>query len=99
MSGTKGFISSVLFSLGFLSSFKGAYSGLTQFLATECPLEMMIVIKTFQFLSWIFGQAGKGLDKMAKVNFKIYDVTNQITSNNMSNISRSKGKKFGQLTE
>ena len=36
---------------------------------------------------------------MAKVNFKIYDVTNQITSNNMSNISRRKGKKFGQLTE
>ena len=49
MSGTKGFISSVLFSLGLLSSFKGAYSGLTQFLATECPLEM-IVIKIFQFL-------------------------------------------------
>ena len=61
---------------------KAALSGLTQFLATESPLKMMKnafyfilkalgVLKTFKFLSLLFGHVEKRLD----FNFKIYDVT------------------------
>ena len=31
--------------------------------------------------SWIFGYAGKRFDKKAKINFKIYDVTDWIANN------------------
>ena len=61
-------------------------SGLTQFLTTVGPLKMLknasyfmwkalFVLKIFTFFSWIFGYSGKQLDKKAKINFKIYDVT------------------------
>ena len=39
-------------------------------------LKALIVLKLFEFLSWIFGHVGKRLDKKAEVNFKIHDVTN-----------------------
>ena len=53
--------------------FKGALSGLRQYLASESPLRMMkngfyftfkalFVLKIFQFLSWLFGHVYKWLD-------------------------------------
>ena len=53
--------------------FKGALSGLRQFLATESPLKIMknhfyftskavSVLKIFKFLSWLFGHVSKRLD-------------------------------------
>ena len=51
-------------------NFKGALSGLRQFLPTESPLKIMknpfyftlkayFVLKMFRFLSWLFGHVGK----------------------------------------
>ena len=57
----------------------------------------LFVLKIFEFLSWIFAYGEKRLDKRAKADFKIYDVTDWTTK-----ISRSKDNqamKFGQLTE
>ena len=67
-------------------------SGLRQFLTTETSLKMMknalyfmlkafFVFEIFAFLSWRFGYVEKQLDKEAKVNFKIYDVTASTTNN------------------
>ena len=59
----------------------------------------------FKFLSGTFWLCRKRLDKKAKVNFKIYDVTTSektIKIHRVPNISRSKGNqinKFGQLME
>ena len=55
-------------------NFKGAFSALRQFLATESPLKMiknafyfnskaLFILKVFKFLSWIFGHVWKRLDK------------------------------------
>ena len=83
-------------------------------MATENPLKKMknafyftlnalLVLEIFQFLFSICGHAGKKLDKKVKINFKIYDVTNWVTSNYISpHISRSKGNlamKFCQSIE
>ena len=38
-------------------------------------LKTLCVLKIFTFLSRLFGYAEKRLDKKAKNNFKIYDVT------------------------
>ena len=65
---------------------KSALSDLRQFLAAESPLRMiknafcftskaLFVLKIFKFLSWLFGQVAKRLDKKDKANFKFYDVT------------------------
>ena len=35
----------------------------------------------FNIVSWLFGDLGKQLDKKAKVEFKIYDVTEWETNN------------------
>ena len=67
-------------------------SSLRQFLTTETSLKMMtnalyfmlkalFVFEIFAFLSWSFGYVEKRLDKEAKVNFKIYDVTAWTTNN------------------
>ena len=52
------------------------------------------VLKIFEFLSWLFGYVEKRLDQKAKVNFKIFDVTDCgqqiIPTHILSNISRSK---------
>ena len=68
-------------------------------------LKAFFIIEIFIFLSWLFGYVEKRLDKIAKVNFKIYDVTDW-TANNYNtyivNILRSKGnqtKEFGRLIE
>ena len=73
---------------------KGALSGLRQFLATENALKMMknafyftskaiFILKTFNFLSWLFGHVGKrpNIDKKDRVNFKFYDVTTWLKNN------------------
>ena len=74
------------FSFYFYKIFKGPLSGLRQFLKTENPLKLMkndfylilkalLLLKIFTFLSWLSGLAGQRLEKKAKVNFEIYDVT------------------------
>ena len=55
-------------------------------------------------ISNFFGHAGKRLDKKAKVNFKVYDVTNleKVTIHILFSISKSKSNqtmKFGQSKE
>ena len=61
---------------------KGALSDRRHFLATEKFLKMMkndfyftlkafFVHNIFKFLSWLFGQVEKRLDKKDEVNFKI----------------------------
>ena len=73
-------------------SFKGALSGLRQFLAPESPFKMMengfyftskapSVLKIFKSLSWLFGHVSKRLDEKDKLNFKSYDVTAWLTNN------------------
>ena len=74
--------------------FKGAFSSLRQFLATESPLKIMIyfffynftlksllVLKKFKFLSSTFGYVEKLLHLKDKVNFEIYDVTTWLANN------------------
>ena len=72
--------------------FKGALSGLRQYLSTESPLEMMknafyftskalFALKIFKFLSWLFGHVSKRLNKKDKLNLKFYDVTAWSTNN------------------
>ena len=79
--------------------FKGALSGLRQFLAAEGPLKMMknvfyftskalFVLKIFKFLSWPFGHVAKRLDKKDKVNFKFYDITAWLTNNCNTHIAQ-----------
>ena len=38
-------------------------------------LRAFFVLHIFPFLSWLFGYVEKRIDKKAKHNFKIYDVT------------------------
>ena len=70
---------------------KGALSGLRQFFATENPLKMtenafyftskaLFVLKIFKFLSRLFGNVAKRLDKKDQFNFKFYDVTTWLTN-------------------
>ena len=44
-------------------------------------LKALSVLKIFKFCSELFGDVEKRFDKKAKVNFKLYDVTNWETSN------------------
>ena len=37
--------------------------------------KVVFVVKIFKFLSWVFDNVAKGLDKKGKVNFKFYDIT------------------------
>ena len=66
-------------------------------------LKALFILEIFQFLFWNICHLGKRLDKKAKVNFNICDVTNCITNNcTYFQISGNKGnqkKKFGQLIE
>ena len=61
-------------------------SGLRQFLANESPLKMMknafyftltvvLVVKIFKFLCWLFGHLEKRLGEKHMVNFQMYDIT------------------------
>ena len=71
---------------------KRIFSGLRQSLITESPSEMkkyafcfmlktFFILEIFTFLSWHFAYLEKLLDEKAEVNFKIYDITESITSN------------------
>ena len=75
--------------------------------------KVLFVLEVFKFLSWHYDYIEKRLDKKAKVNFKIHDITDRTKSNVtagqkafaihiLTNISRSKGnqiKKLGQLID
>ena len=72
--------------------FKGALSGLRQFLANKSPLKMMknafyftskaiFILKILKFLLWIFGHVSKQFDQEDMVNFKFYDVTAWLINN------------------
>ena len=82
-----------------ICTIKGALSGLGQFLATESPLKMMknafyftwkapFVLTIFKFLSWLFGDVGKRLDKKDKVNFKFDDAKAWLVNNRNTNIAQ-----------
>ena len=84
--------------------FKGALSGLRQFLATGHPLKIMkivfyftskalFVLKIFRFLSWRFGHVSKRVDQKDKVNFKFYDVTAWLTNTCSAHIDQYLEKK------
>ena len=66
----------------------------------------LFVPKVFKFLSRLFGQVTKRLNKKDKIYFKFYDVaawlTNNCNTHILPNIWRSKGNqtmRFGQLIE
>ena len=44
-------------------------------------LKALFVFEIFAFLSLLFGYLGKRLDEKAKVNFKIYDLSDRATNN------------------
>ena len=43
--------------------------------------KLVSISRYLSFLSWLFGNVAKHLDKRDKVNFKIYDVTTWLTNN------------------
>ena len=49
--------------------------------AFHIMLKGVFVFKMFKLLSWRFCHVGERLDKKAKVNFKIYDITDWETNN------------------
>ena len=51
-------------------------------------LEALFVLKLFKFLLDFFAYARKGIDKKAKVNFKIYDFINWETNNQNKQIAQ-----------
>ena len=72
-----------------LRPIKSTLSGLRQLLATESPLKLMKMLCTLKalfiteiniFLFSVFSLVRKWLDKKAKMNFKIYDITKWITN-------------------
>ena len=76
---------------------KGPLSGLRQLLSTDGPLKLMknvfyfmliaiFVLEIFPFLPWLFGYNRH--DEKAKVNFKIYDVTDWTINNSNKHISQ-----------
>ena len=80
-------------------AFKGALSGLRQFLATESFLKMMkkafyftsealFILKIFKFLSLLFDRVLKRLDSKDKVNLKFYDVTEWSTNHFNTHITQ-----------
>ena len=51
-------------------------------------LQALPALKIFKFLSWLFGYIGKSLDEKAKVDFKIYDVTDWTANNSNTHIAQ-----------
>ena len=77
----------------------GALSCLRQILGIESSLRMMkntfyftskvpFVLNIIKFLSWLFGDIAKRLDKEDKVNFKFYDVTAWLTNDYNTHIAQ-----------
>ena len=48
----------------------------------------VFLIKIFKFLSSLFDQVAKQLDKKDKINFKFYDVTAWLTKNRNTHIAQ-----------
>ena len=48
----------------------------------------LFVVKIFKFLSWLFGDVAKWLDKKNKFNFKYYGVTSWLTNNCITHIAQ-----------
>ena len=44
--------------------------------------------KIFKFLSWLFGDIAKRIDKKDKADFKFYDVTAWLTNNRNTHIAQ-----------
>ena len=51
-------------------------------------LKVLLVLKIFKFLSWLFGHVQKWLDQKDKVNFEIYDVAAWLTDNCNTHIAQ-----------
>ena len=51
-------------------------------------LKALSVYEIFQISLWIFGRAGKLLDKKAMLNFKNYNVTNWLTNDYNTHTAR-----------
>ena len=51
-------------------------------------LKLFLLLRYLNFCPNFFNQVEKRLHKKAKVNFKIYDVTNWTTNNNSTHIAR-----------
>ena len=56
-------------------------------------LKALFVFEIFRFVSWLFGYVEKWLDKKAKVNFNIYELHRQNTTNNYNTPSAQYLKK------
>ena len=52
-------------------------------------MKALLVYKIFRFLSSLFDQLGKWLNKKAQVNFKFYDVKDLTKNNNNTNITQN----------
>ena len=51
-------------------------------------LKALFVVKILKLLSWLFGYVERQLDQIAKVNFKIYDVTDWTGNSYNTNIAQ-----------
>ena len=51
-------------------------------------LKVLLVLKIFKFLSWLFGHVQKWLDQKDKVNFEIYDVAAWLIDNCNTHIAQ-----------
>ena len=51
-------------------------------------LKALFILKTFNFCPDFFGHVGKRRDKKAKINFKIYNVTDWETNNYNTRINK-----------
>ena len=62
-------------------------------------LKTLFVLEILNYLSWLFGYVKKQLDKKARVNFKICNITDFATSNYYTHIVQylKKTMSFGQL--
>ena len=56
-------------------------------------LKSLFVLEIFTFLSWLFGNVEKKLDKTAMVNFKIYDVADWTTNSLNTHVAQYLKKK------
>ena len=91
-------------------NFKGALSGLRQFLATESPLQMMesifyftlkafFILKIFKLLSWLFGQAEKRFVITMKSQPGKQTISTHILPNILKSRRSNQAMKVGQLME
>ena len=51
-------------------------------------LKAIFILKIFKSCADFFGHVGRRLDKRAKVNFKIYDITDLVTNNSNTHFTK-----------